>query len=182
MDEGLRAVCEDPGLVEFWRVAVETMEAGRSAFSFQVGDEETAAALSVVLHKPVGFPGRRQVSLVKLDEHLRREGVSLVEVLEGVHGRGVEEPAGQMGWRSQWLAQVRRYEGIPGDQLAGVVGVADRVLKVVLAGPGWGWPSELEDVVVRRVVVRAVALAFGVGMPEGPAAEAEVWRVAGLKA
>ncbi|PRY46896.1 hypothetical protein CLV43_1011177 [Umezawaea tangerina] len=180
MDQELRAVYRGPGLAELWRLAVETMEAGKSAFSMRVADEETASALSVVLHKPVEVAARRQVSLVRLDEHLRQEGTSLVEVLRIVHGRAVEEPAGQMAWRSRWLAQVRRYEGIPEERFAEVIGVADRVLKVVLAGPEWEWPGELEDEVVRRVVVRGVALAFGVGVPGGVLEEGEVWRVAGF--
>jgi hypothetical protein len=149
------------GLVGFWRLAVEALEGGRSAFSVVVEDAGVAAGLSVVLHKVVSFPARRQVSLVRLDEHLRLDGTSLVEVLRVVHGRAVGVPVGQLGWRSRWLAQVRRYDGIPAADFDGVVARADEVLAVVLAGGVWG---SLDDPAVRKVVRRAVALDRGVAV------------------
>ncbi|HEX6347717.1 hypothetical protein [Umezawaea sp.] len=152
------------------------MESGRSAFSFRVEDRVTAEALGAVLHKAIGFPARRQVSLVRLDEHLRVEGVSLVEVLEEVHQRSVRRPAGQMAWRSQWLAQVRRYDEVPAALFDDVVARADAVLATVLGGAPWDWPAELDDPLVRRVVVRAVGLARGVSAPVD---EPALWRSAG---
>ncbi len=177
MDGELRARYGVPGLAGFWRLALETMEGGRSAFSVRVEDAATAEGLSAVLHKTVGFPARRQVSLVKLDEHLRVDGTSLAEVLRTVHGRPVEEPAGQMAWRSQWLAQVRRHDGIPADEFDGVVARADAVLATVLGGRPWEWPAALDDPTVRQVVRRAVALDLGV--PLDTTAEDELWRSAG---
>lgn len=177
MDGELSARYDVPGLVGFWRLAAETLEGGRSAFSFVVEDEVTAAELSVVLHKAVGFPGRRQVSLVRLDEHLRVDGTSLVDVLRAVFQREIGEPAGQFAWRSRWLAQVRRYDGIPAAEFDGVVARADEVLAVVLGGQPWEWPELLDDPVVRQVVVRAVSLALEVEF--GAVAEDELWRSAG---
>ncbi|MEO6091354.1 MAG: hypothetical protein ABIQ18_50475 [Umezawaea sp.] len=177
MDGELVARYGVPGLVGFWRLALETLEGGRSAFSVVVADEATAAGLSAVLHKAVGFPARRQVSLVRLDEHLRVDGTSLVEVLRTVFEREVGEPAGQFAWRSRWLAQVRRYDGIPVAEFDGVVARADEVLAVVLGGQAWEWPDQLDDPVVRQVVSRAVSLALGVEF--GAVAEDELWRSAG---
>lgn len=166
-----------PGLVGFWRLALETLEGGRSAFSVRVEDEVVAAGLSVVLHKAVGFPARRQVSLVRLDEHLRADGTSLVEVLRVVSGRGVGEPAGQFSWRSRWLAQVRRYDGIPVAEFDDVVARADEVLSVVLGGRSWDWPVALDDPAVHTVVRRAVALALGISVES--VTDDELWRSAG---
>lgn len=177
MDEELRARSGLPCLVEFWQAALDTLEAGRSAFSIRVEDASTAEALSVVLHKTVGFPARRQVSLVKLDEHLRIDGTSLVEVLRAVHGRVANKPAGQMAWRSQWLAQVRRYDGIPVEEFDGVVARADVVLATILGGRSWEWPAVLDEPAVRQVVRRAVALDLGV--PLDTTAENDLWRSAG---
>ncbi|HWO63979.1 MAG TPA: hypothetical protein VNO31_28495 [Umezawaea sp.] len=176
MDEKLIARYGDSALVGFWRLALETMEAGRSAFSFRVEDEAAAEALGVVLHKVVGFPARRQVSLVRLDEHLRRDGASLMDVLAFVHRRAVVRPAGQMAWRSQWLAQVRRHDAIPVAEFDGVVALADEVLAVVLSGEGWEWPAALDSPLVRKVVLRALALEFGVS---GDVDEDFLWRSAG---
>jgi hypothetical protein len=161
-DEELVARYDVPGLAGFWRLALETLEGGRSAFSIQVEDADVAAGLSVVLHKAVGFPGRRQVSLVRLDEHLRVDGTSLVKVLRVVHGRPVGVPVGQLAWRSRWLAEVRRYDGIPAEAFEGVVARADEVLSVVLAGRAWELP--VDDPAVRKVVRRGVAVARGVSV------------------
>lgn len=166
-----------PGLAGFWRLALATVEGGRSAFSIRVEDAATAEGLGVVLHKTVGFPARRQVSLVKLDEHLRVDGTSLVDVLRVVHGRRIEEPAGQMAWRSRWLAQVRRHDGIPAEEFDGVVARADAVLATILSGRPWEWPAALDEPVVRQVVRRAVALDLGVS-PDA-VDEDELWRSAG---
>lgn len=124
---------DQPELAALWRLALETMEAGRSAFSIQITDAETAAALGSVLRKHIDHPARRQISLVKLDEHLRQgpHGMSLVEVLAAVHGRAVGQPAGQLAWRSQWLAQVRRYDGIPPDEFDALIAKADAVLAAI---------------------------------------------------
>ena len=157
-------------------MALVTLEAGRSAFSFRVEDQVAAEALGVVLHKEIGFPARRQVSLVRLDEHLRQDGASLVDVLAAVHGRVVDRPAGQMGWRSQWLAQVRRYDGVPVVEFDAVVARADAVLAVILSGQAWEWPAALDEPLVRKVVVRAVALELGVSVDTD---EALLWRSAG---
>jgi hypothetical protein len=158
VDDGeLRARYGVAGLAGFWLVALETLEGGRSAFSIQVVGEAMAAGLSLVLHKDVVAPARRQVSVVRLDEHLRGDGTSLVEVLRAVHGRDVVVPPGQMSWRSRWLAQVRRYDGIPDSEFDGVVARADEVLVSVLGGRGW---PEV-DVVVRKVAERALGLAGG---------------------
>jgi hypothetical protein len=176
-EEALRARYGVPGLVGFWRLALETMEGGRSAFSVRVEDAATAEGLGAVLHKAVGFPARRQVSLVKLDEHLRVDGTSLVEVLRVVNERAVEEPAGQLAWRSQWLAQVRRHDGIPAEDFDGVVARADAVLATILGGRSWEWPAALDEPAVRQAVRRAVALDLGV--PLDTADEDELWRSAG---
>jgi hypothetical protein len=160
-----------PGLVDLWRHALVTMESGRSAFSIQVTDAEAAEALSELLHKPVEHPTRRQISLVKLDEHLRREGTTLVDVLQAVHGREIGEPAGQLTWRSQWLAQVRRHDGIPPDELPGLIAEADAVLPGVLSGQ----QATITDPRVKHIVLRAVALAYGRPFPQTP--EAELWRL-----
>ena len=157
LDDDLRERYDLPGLAELWRVALETLEGGRSAFSLQVVDEDMARGLSAVLHKDVAAPARRQLSVVRLDEHLRVDGTSLPEVLRVVHGRPVLVPPGQMSWRSQWLAQVRRYDGIPAEEFDGVVARADEVLTAVLAGRAW--PEA--DPVVRKVAERALALAGG---------------------
>jgi hypothetical protein len=167
------ALYNRPGLVDLWRHALVTMESGRSAFSIQVTDAETAEALGELLHKPVEHPTRRQISLVKLDEHLHRKGTTLVDVLQAVHGRKIGEPAGQLAWRSQWLAQVRRHDGIPPDELPGLIAEADAALLRVLNGQ----QVALADPRVRHIVLRAVALAYGRPFPQTPAAE--LWRLAG---
>jgi hypothetical protein len=158
-DEELSARYGGAALAGFWGLALETFEGGRSAFSVVVEDAGAAAGLSAVLHKTVGFPARRQVSLVRLDEHLRADGTSLVEVLRVVHGREVGTPAGQLAWRSRWLAQVRRYDGVPAEEFDGVVARADEVLSVVLGGGAWDEAGE--DDAVRKVVRRGVDLARG---------------------
>jgi hypothetical protein len=148
------------------------MESGRSAFSIQVVDAEMAEALGELLHKPVEHPTRRQLSLVKLDEHLRRKGTTLVDVLQAVHGRKIGEPAGQLAWRSQWLALVRRHDGIPPDELADLVEEADAVLAKVLNGQ----QVTVEGLRVKHMVLRAIALAYNVPFPETP--EADLWALA----
>ncbi|MCS7484472.1 hypothetical protein ACFFQW_49455 [Umezawaea endophytica] len=176
MDDELRARYSVPALEGFWRSALDTMESGRSAFSFRVEDRPTAEAVGLVLHKAVDFPARRQVSLVRLDEHLRRDGTSLLDVLAEVHRRAVGRPAGQMAWRSRWLAQVRRYDEVPAAEFDAVVAKADAVLAVVLSGRPWEWPAALDEPLVRKVVVRAVALDRDVPTDTD---EADLWRSAG---
>lgn len=156
-----------PELAELWRLALATMESGRSAFSIRVTDADTAEALGSVLRKHVDHPARRQISLVKLDEHLRHgpHGLSLVEVLAAVHGRAVTEPAGQLAWRSQWLAQVRRYDDVPEADFAALIAKADTVLSQLLGNDrtGKGLRDLVgDDVLLARVVLRATALAHGV--------------------
>lgn len=168
-----------PELAELWRLAVETMESGRSAFSIRITDAETAQALGSVLRKHIDHPARRQISLVKLDEHLRQGpfGASLVEVLAAVHGRTVDQPAGQLEWRSRWLAQVRRYDGVPEADFAALIAKADTVLSHMVGRN----PRDLvgDDVRLTRVVLRAAALAHGVPLPETPAAERALWERCG---
>ncbi|KOX34478.1 hypothetical protein ADK67_03280, partial [Saccharothrix sp. NRRL B-16348] len=66
---------DQPEFAELWRLARETLEGGgRSAFGIRVEDEKTAAALTELLRKPVAHPARRQISLARLDEHVRAHG------------------------------------------------------------------------------------------------------------
>ncbi|MEV6243087.1 DUF2399 domain-containing protein [Lentzea sp. NPDC051838] len=119
-----------PELAEFWRLARETMEGGgRSAFSFRVEDAATATVLGELLRKPIAHPARRQISLARLDEHLRAHGSTLPAVLESVHGKPVgmstDEEAStaeavlkfslrehgllHAPWAAEWIEHVRRY-------------------------------------------------------------------------
>lgn len=119
-----------PELAEFWRLARETMEGGgRSAFSFHVEDARTATALGELLRKPVAHPARRQISLARLDEHIRAHGSTLPEVLESVHGKPVgmssteeastadavlrfalrEHGLLHAPWAAEWVEHVRKY-------------------------------------------------------------------------
>ncbi len=138
-----------PELAELWRLARETLEGGgRSAFSLRVEDERTAAALSELLHKPVAHPARRQISLARLDEHIRAHGSTLPEVLEAVHGRPIglatetEAPTADAvlryalrehglltrPWAAEWIEHVRRYGKIPQPALPMIANQAAEIL------------------------------------------------------
>ncbi|SDH40345.1 Protein of unknown function N-terminus [Lentzea fradiae] len=138
-----------PELAEFWRLARETVEGGgRSAFSFRVEDEQTAVALAELLRKPVTHPARRQISLARLDEHVRAHGSTLPEVLEAVHGRPVALTTTQEAstadavlrfalrehgllhapWAAEWIEHVRRYGKIPQPALPMIANQAAAVL------------------------------------------------------
>ncbi|MCC8249769.1 TIGR02679 domain-containing protein [Saccharothrix luteola] len=125
---------DQPELAELWRLARETLEGGgRSAFSIRVEDEKTAAALTELLRKPVAHPARRQISLARLDEHVRSHGSTLAEVLEALHGRPIGMSTAEEAstadavlkfalrqhnllhepWAAPWIAHVRRYGKIP---------------------------------------------------------------------
>ncbi|MGW4214571.1 DUF2399 domain-containing protein [Lentzea sp. NPDC004789] len=138
-----------PELTEFWRLARETMEGGgRSAFSFRVEDAGTAAALGELLRKPIAHPARRQISLARLDEHLRAHGSTLPEVLESVHGRPVglstseeastadavlkfalrEHGLLNAPWAAEWIEHVRRYGKIPQPALPMIANQAAAIL------------------------------------------------------
>ncbi|MET8761002.1 DUF2399 domain-containing protein [Lentzea sp. NPDC004782] len=138
-----------PELTEFWRLARETMEGGgRSAFSFRVEDAATATALGELLRKPIAHPARRQISLARLDEHLRAHGTTLPEVLESVHGRPVglstseeastadavlkfalrEHGLLHAPWAAEWIEHVRRYGKIPQPALPMIANQAAAVL------------------------------------------------------
>ncbi|ROP41949.1 DUF2399 domain-containing protein [Saccharothrix texasensis] len=136
-------------LAELWRLARETLEGGgRSAFSVRVEDEKTAAALAELLRKPVAHPARRQISLARLDEHVRAHGSTLTEVLEALHGRPVDmSTTGEAStaeavvkfalrehdllhepWAAPWIEYVRRYGKIPQPALPMLANQAARVL------------------------------------------------------
>ncbi|MGI5502755.1 DUF2399 domain-containing protein [Lentzea sp. CA-135723] len=138
-----------PELAEFWRLARETVEGGgRSAFSFRVEDERTAAVLGELLRKPVAHPARRQISLARLDEHVRAHGSTLPEVLEAVHGRPIalstteqastadavlrfalrEHGLLQEPWAAEWVEHVRRYGKIPQPALPMIANQAASIL------------------------------------------------------
>ncbi|MEU7475799.1 DUF2399 domain-containing protein [Lentzea sp. NPDC042327] len=143
------SVYDRPELAELWRLARETLEGGgRSAFSLRVEDEQTARALSELLRKPVAHPARRQISLARLDEHVRAHGSTLPEVLEAVHGEPVGLSAeteastadavlryalrehGLLGrpWAAEWIEHVRRYGKIPQPALPMLANQAAEVL------------------------------------------------------
>lgn len=176
-----------PELAEFWRLARETLEGGgRSAFSFRVEDAGTAAALGELLRKPVAHPARRQISLARLDEHLRAHGSTLPEVLESVHGRPVgmssseEAPTAdavvkfalrehgllQAPWAAEWIEHVRRYGKIPQPALPMIANQAAQILARLNPEPR-RWTTrfalagnDLDDGrPLARIVGRALALA-----------------------
>jgi hypothetical protein len=138
-----------PELAEFWRLARETAEGGgRSAFSFRVEDASTATALGELLRKPIAHPARRQISLARLDEHIRAHGSSLPEVLESVHGRPLGMSTSQESstadavlkfalrehgllsrpWAAEWIEHVRRYGKIPQPALPMIANQAASIL------------------------------------------------------
>ncbi|MGW6933643.1 DUF2399 domain-containing protein [Lentzea sp. NPDC054927] len=138
-----------PELAEFWRLARETMEGGgRSAFSFRVEDAPTAAVLGELLRKPIAHPARRQISLARLDEHIRAHGSTLPEVLESVHGKPIgmstteEAPTADAvlkfalrehgllhaPWAAEWIEHVRRYGKIPQPALPMIANQAAQIL------------------------------------------------------
>lgn len=140
---------EQPELAELWRLARETLEGGgRSAFSVHVRDEKTAAALGELLRKPVTHPSRRQISLARLDEHVRAHGSTLTEVLEALHGKPIglsttgeastadavlrfalrEHNLLHEPWAAPWIAHVRRYGKIPRPALPMLANQAAEVL------------------------------------------------------
>jgi hypothetical protein len=140
---------DEPALAEFWRLARETMEGGgRSAFSFRVEDARAAAVLGELLRKPVAHPARRQISLARLDEHIRAHGSTLLEVLESVHGRPVAMSTSEEAstadavlkfalrehgllhapWAAEWIEQVRRYGKIPQPALPMIANQAAAIL------------------------------------------------------
>ncbi|WP_143466526.1 DUF2399 domain-containing protein [Lentzea kentuckyensis] len=176
-----------PELEEFWRLARETLEGGgRSAFSFRVEDERTATALGELLRKPVAHPARRQISLARLDEHLRAHGSTLPEVLESVHGKPVgmssseEAPTAdavlkfalrehgllQAPWAAEWIEHVRRYGKIPQPALPMIANQAAQILARLQQEPR-RWTTrfalagnDLDDGrPLARVVGKALALA-----------------------
>ncbi|GLZ35879.1 hypothetical protein Lesp02_80660 [Lentzea sp. NBRC 105346] len=187
-----------PELAELWRLARETIEAGgRSAFSIRVPDAATADALAEVLRKPIDHPARRQISLARLDEHLRAAGTTLVEVLERVHGRPIgmqaaaeaptadavlryalrEHGLASAPWAATWIEQVRRYGKIPQPVLPLLAAQAASVLsRMTLSGIPRRWVSrhalagnDLDDGrPLARIVLRAAALAHGVDVPRDP--------------
>lgn len=138
-----------PELEAFWRLARETMEGGgRSAFSFRVEDAPTATVLGELLRKPIAHPARRQISLARLDEHLRAHGSTLPEVLESVHGRPIGMSTAQEAstadavlrfalrqngllqapWAAEWIEHVRRYGKIPQPALPMIANQAAAIL------------------------------------------------------
>jgi uncharacterized protein (TIGR02679 family) len=174
-EDDLRAAFDRPELTELWRLARETAESPRprSAFSIQVPDEATATALGGVLRKHVDHPARRQISLVRLNEHLLASPLrcGLVEVLEAVHHRPVEPRAAERAvstqrrdpaetslwralsehgldgrpWASRWVEDVRRYGKVPTDQLPVLARRAAEVLsRMVLTGTPVEWTARHE--------------------------------------
>ncbi|RDI30728.1 DUF2399 domain-containing protein [Lentzea flaviverrucosa] len=138
-----------PELEAFWHLARETMEGGgRSAFSFRVEDASTATVLGELLRKPIAHPARRQISLARLDEHLRAHGSTLPEVLESVHGRPIGMSTAQEAstadavlrfalrqngllqapWADEWIEHVRRYGKIPQPALPMIANQAAAIL------------------------------------------------------
>lgn len=136
-------------LAELWRLARETLEGGgRSAFSIRIEDEKTAAALAELLGKPVAHPARRQISLTRLDEHVRTHGSTLIEVLEALHGKPIAmSTTGEAStaeavlkfalrehnllhepWAAPWIGYVRRYGRIPQPALPMLANQAARIL------------------------------------------------------
>jgi hypothetical protein len=121
---------------------------GRSAFSFRVEDAGTAAVLGELLRKPIAHPARRQISLARLDEHVRAHGSSLPEVLEAVHGKPVgmataeeastadavlkfalrEHGLVHAPWAAEWIEHVRRYGKIPQPALPMIANQAAAIL------------------------------------------------------
>ncbi|RAS63658.1 uncharacterized protein DUF3323 [Lentzea atacamensis] len=147
---------DEPALAEFWRLARETMEGGgRSAFSFRVEDAHTATVLGELLRKPVTHPARRQISLARLDEHIRAHGSTLPEVLEAVHGRPVGMSTSEEAstadavlkfalrehgllhapWAADWIEHVRRYGKIPQPALPMIANQAAAILAGLSAEP-----------------------------------------------
>lgn len=176
-----------PELAEFWRLARETLEGGgRSAFSFRIEDERTATVLGELLRKPIAHPARRQISLARLDEHLRAHGSTLPEVLESVHGRPVgmstseeastadavlkfalrEHGLLQAPWAAEWIEHVRRYGKIPQPALPMIANQAAAILAQLKPAPRQ-WTTrhalagnDLDDGrPLTRVVGKALALA-----------------------
>ncbi|MFD4638434.1 DUF2399 domain-containing protein [Lentzea sp. NPDC058436] len=140
---------DSPELADFWRLARETMEGGgRSAFSFRVEDAPTATVLGELLRKPIAHPARRQISLARLDEHVRAHGSTLPEVLESVHGRPIGMSTTQEAstadavlkfalrehgllsrpWAEEWIEHVRRYGKIPQPALPMIANQAASIL------------------------------------------------------
>ncbi|HUQ56530.1 DUF2399 domain-containing protein [Lentzea sp.] len=178
---------DSPELAEFWRLARETMEGGgRSAFSFRVEDERTAAALGELLRKPITHPARRQISLARLDDHVRAHGSTLPEVLESVHGKPIgmsttEEASTADAvlkyalrehglltepWAAEWVEHVRRYGKIPQPVLPMIANQAASILAKLSREPR-RWTTrfalagnDLDDGrPLTRVVGRALRLA-----------------------
>jgi hypothetical protein len=140
---------DQPELAEFWRLARETLEGGgRSAFSFRIEDARTATVLGELLRKPVAHPARRQISLARLDEHIRAHGSTLPEVLESVHGRPVGMSTSEEAstadavlrfalrehgllhapWAAEWIEHVRKYGKIPQPALPMIANQAAAIL------------------------------------------------------
>ena len=176
-----------PELAEFWRLARETMEGGgRSAFSFRVEDASTATVLGELLRKPIAHPARRQISLARLDEHLRAHGSTLPEVLEAVHGEPIGMSSAQEAstadavlkfalrengllhepWAGEWIEHVRRYGKIPQPALPMIANQAASILARLPAEPR-RWTTrfalagnDLDDGrPLTRIVHKALALA-----------------------
>ncbi|SEQ03601.1 DUF2399 domain-containing protein [Lentzea albida] len=176
-----------PELAEFWRLARETMEGGgRSAFSFRVEDAGTATVLGELLRKPIAHPARRQISLARLDEHIRAHGSTLPEVLESVHGKPIglstSEEASTADavlkfalrengllhepWTGEWIEHVRRYGKIPQPALPMIANQAASILARLHAEPR-RWTTrfalagnDLDDGrPLTRIVHKALALA-----------------------
>lgn len=176
-----------PELADFWRLARETMEGGgRSAFSFRIEDASTATVLGELLRKPIDHPSRRQISLARLDEHLRAHGSTLPEVLESVHGRPIgmsttEEASTATAvlkyalrehgllnapWAAEWIEHVRRYGKIPQPALPMIATQAASILSRLTPDPRQ-WTTrfalagnDLDDGrPLTRIVRKALALA-----------------------
>jgi hypothetical protein len=210
--EELRDAYGRAELGELWRLARETMESPRprSAFSVRVPDAATAAALGFVLRKEVGFPARRQLSLVKLNEHLLAgpHGRPLVEVLHAVHGRPVERGAERADafvardpvetslwkaldehglarepWAQRWVEEVRRYGRVPA---AEVPATARRAAEILATLPRVTTRHALAGTgldrgrPLARLVLRGLALSLGVEAPATAAQERALWERAGV--
>ncbi|MFD9705318.1 DUF2399 domain-containing protein [Lentzea sp. NPDC059081] len=178
---------DSPELAELWRLARETMEGGgRSAFSFRVEDERTATVLGELLRKPIAHPARRQISLARLDEHVRAHGSTLPEVLESVHGKPIglstsseastadavlrfalrEHGLSHAPWAAEWIEHVRKYGKIPQPALPMIANQAASILARLSPEPR-RWTTrfalagnDLDDGrPLTRIVGKALALA-----------------------
>jgi len=178
---------DEPELAEFWRLARETLEGGgRSAFSFRIEDARTATVLGELLRKPIDHPARRQISLARLDEHVRAHGRTLPEVLESLHGKPVgmstteeastadavlkfalrEHGLLSRPWAAEWVEHVRKYGKIPQPALPMLANQAAAILAGLSHEPR-RWTTRFalagndldEGRPLTRIVRKALALA-----------------------